>query len=112
MDSLWNKASLQIYKALGGQVRLVGGCIRDYLLRKPMHDRDMTTPLTPDEVEEALTKAGISFVSPGKKEGLRVQNTKYSLAQPCGFAPHQDYYPEHCVGCICHRDRIMVYGSL
>ena len=69
MDSLWNKASLQIYKALGGQVRLVGGCIRDYLLRKPMHDRDMTTPLTPDEVEEALTKAGISFVSPGKKYG-------------------------------------------
>ncbi len=69
MDSLWNKASLQIYKALGGQVRLVGGCVRDYLLRKPMHDRDMTTPLTPDEVEEALSKAKISFVSMGKKYG-------------------------------------------
>ena len=69
MDSLWNKSSLQIYKALGGQVRLVGGCIRDYLLRKPMHDRDLATPLTPDEVENALTKAGIAFTSIGKKYG-------------------------------------------
>ena len=69
MDSLWNNSAVQIYKALGGQVRLVGGCVRDYLLRKPMHDRDMTTPLTPDEVEAALTKTGIQFVSLGKKYG-------------------------------------------
>lgn len=69
MDSLWNNASLKIYKALNGQVRLVGGCIRDYLLRRPMHDRDLTTPLTPDEVENALEKAGIDFVSIGKKYG-------------------------------------------
>ena len=69
MDSLWNKPSLQIYKALNGQVRLVGGCIRDYLLRRPIHDWDLTTPLTPDEVEEALKKAGIDFVSVGKKYG-------------------------------------------
>ena len=69
MDSLWNKSALQIYKALNGQVRLVGGCIRDYLLRRPVHDRDMTTPLPPDEVEKALTKAKIDFVSIGKKYG-------------------------------------------
>ena len=69
MDSLWNKSSLQIYKALNGQVRLVGGCIRDYLLRRPVHDRDMTTPLTPDEVEKALKKAKIDFISIGKKYG-------------------------------------------
>ena len=69
MDSLWNNASLKIYKALNGQVRLVGGCIRDYLLRKPIHDWDMTTPLTPDMVEDSLKKAGIDFISIGKKYG-------------------------------------------
>ena len=82
MDSLWNNASLQIYKALNGQVRLVGGCIRDYLLRKPIHDWDMTTPLTPDEVEAALTKAGINFVSVGKKYGTItavIEDTPYEI---------------------------------
>ena len=69
MDSLWNKSSLQIYKALNGQVRLVGGCVRDYLLRRPMHDRDMTTPLPPDEIEKALQTAKIHFISIGKKFG-------------------------------------------
>ena len=82
MDSLWNSSSLQIYKALKGQVRLVGGCIRDYLLRKPMHDRDMATPLTPDEVETALQAAGISFTSVGKKYGTItavIDNTPYEI---------------------------------
>ena len=69
MDSLWNGAAVKIYKALGGQVRLVGGCVRDYLLRHPMHDRDMTTPLTPDEVEAALEKAKIHYTSVGKHYG-------------------------------------------
>ena len=82
MDSLWNKSSLQIYKALGGQVRLVGGCIRDYLLRTPVHDRDMTTPLPPDEVEKALTTAGIDFISIGKKYGTitaKIENVPYEI---------------------------------
>ena len=82
MDTLWNKPTLQIYKALDGQVRLVGGCIRDYLLRRPVHDRDMTTPLPPDEVEEALTKANIDFISVGKKYGTiaaKIDNELYEI---------------------------------
>ena len=82
MDSLWNKSSLQIYKALDGQVRLVGGCIRDFLLRRPMHDRDLTTPLLPDEVEKALTKSKIEFTSLGKKYGTitaKVDNIPYEI---------------------------------
>lgn len=69
MEVLWNAAAIQIYKALDGQVRLVGGCIRDYLCRRPIHDRDMTTPLLPDEVEKKLSEAGIDFVSIGKSHG-------------------------------------------
>lgn len=69
MDTLWDYGSKQIYKALSGQVRLVGGCVRDYLVRKPIHDRDMATSLTPDEVENKLRDAGIEFISIGKAYG-------------------------------------------
>lgn len=69
MEVLWNAAAIQIYKALDGQVRLVGGCIRDYLCRRPIHDRDMATPLTPDVVEKKLSEAGIDFISIGKAHG-------------------------------------------
>ena len=69
MEVLWNAAAIQIYKALDGQVRLVGGCIRDYLCRRPIHDRDMATPLLPDDVEKKLSDAGIDFVSIGKAHG-------------------------------------------
>ena len=69
MEILWNASAIQIYKALDGQVRLVGGCIRDYLCRRPIHDRDMATPLTPDVVEKKLSEAGIDFISVGKAHG-------------------------------------------
>ena len=69
MENLWNSASIQIYKALDGQVRLVGGCVRDYLFRRPINDRDMATPLLPDEVEKKLSEAGIDFISIGKAHG-------------------------------------------
>ena len=69
MENLWNSASIQIYKALDGQVRLIGGCVRDFLCRRPINDRDMATPLTPDEVEKKLAEAGIDFISIGKSHG-------------------------------------------
>ena len=97
MDSLWNNASIQIYKALGGKVRLVGGCIRDYLLRRPVHDRDMTTPLTPDEVEKALEKAGIDFISVGKKFGTitaKIDDTPYEITTLRKEEKHDGRYAE------------------
>ena len=69
MEILWNSATIQIYKSLDGQVRLVGGCIRDYLCRRPIHDRDMATPLLPDVVEKKLSEAKIDFVCVGKSHG-------------------------------------------
>lgn len=69
METLWNSASIQIYKALDAQVRLVGGCVRDYLCRRPINDRDMATQLLPDEVEKKLSEAGIDYVSIGKSHG-------------------------------------------
>lgn len=69
MDNLWNYGATQIYKALDGQVRLVGGCIRDYLCRRPIHDRDMATPLTPDVVCQKLDAAQIPYLTIGQAHG-------------------------------------------
>ncbi|HEX5377052.1 MAG TPA: CCA tRNA nucleotidyltransferase [Phenylobacterium sp.] len=58
-------------EALGGPgcVRFVGGCIRNALLKTAVDDVDIATVLTPDQVTEALTKAGIKAVPTGIDHG-------------------------------------------
>ena len=55
----WTPDTLRIAKALNHQVRLVGGCVRDFLLDRPCHDIDLATPLLPSEVIKCLTAANI-----------------------------------------------------
>ena len=38
------------------QAYFVGGSVRDYLMHKEIHDIDITTSATPDEIEAILTK--------------------------------------------------------
>jgi len=72
MQVLWDKKSLFLYHVLDGKVRLVGGCVRDYLLHKRFQDRDMATTLTPDEVIEKLKKHGIPYLEIGRAFGTIV----------------------------------------
>ena len=39
----------------GYQAYYVGGSVRDYLMQRPIHDIDITTSATPDEIESILT---------------------------------------------------------
>ena len=56
--------------ALGpGKVRWVGGAVRDTLLGSAVHDIDAATPLTPQEVIAACTKAGIRTAPTGIEHG-------------------------------------------
>ena len=56
--------------ALGqGQVRFVGGAVRDTLLGLPVKDIDMATPLRPEAVMERLAAAGIRTVPTGIEHG-------------------------------------------
>jgi poly(A) polymerase len=45
-------------RAAGGDMRYVGGCVRDTLLGRPVHDIDMATTLEPAGTQNALTSAG------------------------------------------------------
>ncbi|MEQ9116509.1 MAG: CCA tRNA nucleotidyltransferase [Rickettsiales bacterium] len=53
----------------GGEVRFVGGCVRDALSSRKIKDIDFATTLTPEEIEIALTKAKIKHIPTGKQFG-------------------------------------------
>jgi len=69
MTTLWDNRSQILHHILNGQVRLVGGCVRDFLLNRSFADRDMATPLCPQEVIDLLDKNHIPHVDIGKDFG-------------------------------------------
>ena len=69
MKKLWNQNALVLYAILKGQVRLVGGCVRDSLCDRSFTDRDMATPLTPDEVVERLDIYEVPHLDMGRPFG-------------------------------------------
>lgn len=82
MQKLWDKKSLFLYKILDGKIRLVGGCVRDYLRHKKFQDRDIATSLTPAEVIKRLEKYHIPHVDIGQAFGTivaKVQGTPFEI---------------------------------
>ncbi len=58
---------IDIFKASGHRVDIVGGCVRDFLLGTEPHDYDMTTSATPDEMK--LILKAFKTVDTGIKHG-------------------------------------------
>jgi poly(A) polymerase len=58
-----------VVAALGGDVRLVGGVVRDTLAGQVTKDIDLATPLLPEEVIEKLSAAQIKCVPTGLAHG-------------------------------------------
>ncbi len=56
-------------EAVGGEVRVVGGAIRDALLGREVHDVDLAVNMPPDQVGAALSKAGFKVVPTGIAHG-------------------------------------------
>ncbi|MDB5456437.1 MAG: Polynucleotide adenylyltransferase region, partial [Caulobacter sp.] len=65
------RAVIAALEARGGEgcARFVGGCVRNSLMRQPIDDIDIATVLTPDEITEALTAAGLRAVPTGVDHG-------------------------------------------
>ncbi|SCT04555.1 CCA tRNA nucleotidyltransferase [Staphylococcus caeli] len=57
-NSLFEKAKpiIQTLQIHGFQAYFVGGSVRDYLMNKSIHDIDITTSATPDEIESIFEK--------------------------------------------------------
>ncbi|WP_299394027.1 CCA tRNA nucleotidyltransferase [Pelagibius sp.] len=53
----------------GGEVRFVGGCVRDALAGRPVNDVDIATPDKPDRVMALLGDAGIKVIPTGLDHG-------------------------------------------
>ncbi|MDE5065651.1 CCA tRNA nucleotidyltransferase [Wolbachia endosymbiont of Drosophila malagassya] len=53
----------------GGEARLVGGCVRDSILQRDVHDIDLATNLLPNQTIKALKLRNIKTVPTGLKHG-------------------------------------------
>ena len=53
----------------GGEVRLVGGCVRDCILKRQINDIDLATNLLPDQIVSALSYNGIRTILTNIKYG-------------------------------------------
>lgn len=52
------ESALQVLRRLqenGFESFLVGGCVRDLLLKRPVHDWDIATSARPEQIAELLT---------------------------------------------------------
>lgn len=58
-----------LFTIFQNEIRLVGGCVRDMIRHKPIHDYDFATPLPPDKVMDILTRHQIPFFTAGLKHG-------------------------------------------
>lgn len=64
-----DSASRAVMAALKGDARFVGGCVRDTLLKRPIGDIDIATPLFPEEIMRRLAAAKIKAVPTGIAHG-------------------------------------------
>ena len=62
-------AVIRALTAGGGEVRFVGGCVRDAIVGRPVGDIDIATPEPPDRVMELLQAAGIKATPTGIDHG-------------------------------------------
>lgn len=53
----------------GGEARLVGGCVRDSILQREIHDIDLATNLLPGQAIKALKLCNIKTIPTGLKHG-------------------------------------------
>jgi len=63
------RSVMRALAAKGGEARFVGGVVRDALLKRPIKDIDIATPLLPDEVMKRIKAAKLKAVPTGIDHG-------------------------------------------
>jgi tRNA nucleotidyltransferase/poly(A) polymerase len=60
----------KVFKKHNYMLLIVGGAVRDSILKKPIKDYDLTTDATPDKVEEMMKDVGLKTLPTGKAFGV------------------------------------------
>ena len=60
---------IKIIEQSGHSAYAVGGCVRDFLMKRPCDDIDITTSATPDALEKIFDDNGIKYIETGLKHG-------------------------------------------
>ena len=63
------KYLFEILLKTGDELRLVGGCIRNYFLGKKINDYDLATQHEPDQLIDILKKNSVSYLDLNRKFG-------------------------------------------
>jgi poly(A) polymerase len=63
------RAVIEALSAAGDEVRFIGGCVRDAVLKRPVKDIDLALALPPQRVMALLTQAGIRAIPTGIAHG-------------------------------------------
>lgn len=69
LENLTDKSNLQKLWSIFPSARLVGGAVRDLLIKRPVSDIDMATPEAPDLILDKLKKAEIKAIPTGIAHG-------------------------------------------
>lgn len=69
MEATATRRVMAALTAEGAEVRFVGGCVRDSVLRRPVRDIDIATHDPPERVMALLAKAGITVIPTGIAHG-------------------------------------------
>ena len=57
------------FATAGAEARFIGGCVRDAILKRPVKDIDIATPVEPERVIDILDAAGIHVIPTGLDHG-------------------------------------------
>lgn len=69
MNPLLTHDVLFLFNLFDGHLRLVGGCVRDFLLGRPCHDFDLCTPLHPEHVLSLCETHQLKAIPTGIRHG-------------------------------------------
>ncbi|MFZ9469480.1 MAG: CCA tRNA nucleotidyltransferase [Rickettsiales bacterium] len=58
-----------LFKIFGDEIRLVGGCVRDYILNNKINDYDFACKLLPNQIQEILNHHNIKSIPTSLKHG-------------------------------------------
>lgn len=85
------KSLAELFRNNGFLLYMVGGTVRDYLLKKELTDMDLVTNATPSEMKNFLTSADYTFERYGSVkldfEGVKFDIT--TLRKECGYSDYR-----------------------